>query len=401
MQIREFFSGGWELFEKGDIATIQRIIKKLATEEGLVMIKALTDVMEDKDSPYALQTFKGRVVPFFQTISHPDVQSSLILETPTDTIMNFLFGPSGRRAKTVLEFTAKGLRDMAKENNEKAQEEYSTAFTASVIVFRGIVELNQAAQLITEFTTIVQAIESFIPSALPLQTARRALIRIKQRLGIGAEISDNKASRPNVEPAYFELEQDMAGELSDYGPRHDNDHADICNIRILPTADEIKSDRPEYLPSANSSTGHLTGVKRLLDRQFRLLRQDTVGQLRDIIRVEQETLAQVQRGNMAQLRQNKTRHFTYTNVRLLELGFSWRRGFALVTMFDQPAPSNLLVAKNREQWWEDSKRLRPDTLVALVTPDRVFFSPSAISRPRESQNIQVCISNRSGQPLVC
>lgn len=82
----------WDLTSKEHTETGQQIIKKLATEEGLAMIKALTDEQADGvELETRLRNFKDRTLPFFRTISHPDILSSLILETPLDTICTFLF----------------------------------------------------------------------------------------------------------------------------------------------------------------------------------------------------------------------------------------------------------------------------------------------------------------------
>ena len=64
----------WDLTSKEHTETGQRIIKKLATEEGLAMIKALTDEQADGVEPETrLRNFKDRTLPFFRTISHPDI----------------------------------------------------------------------------------------------------------------------------------------------------------------------------------------------------------------------------------------------------------------------------------------------------------------------------------------
>lgn len=75
---------------------------------------------------------------------------------------------------------------------------------------------------------------------------------------------------------YFE--DDGPGALSTNGPRHDNDHVDIGDIKILPTADEILSTRLPYMPmKAEDSTHYLPlGQKRVMDVQFRHLRYENI-----------------------------------------------------------------------------------------------------------------------------
>lgn len=69
------------------------------------------------------------------------------------------------------------------------------------------------------------------------------------------------------------------------GGRHDNDHADYREISIMPTADELLSkDRPFFraaddpeLLSSRSATH--------IDNQFRLLREDMLGEIRDELKI--------------------------------------------------------------------------------------------------------------------
>ena len=62
------------------------------------------------------------------------------------------------------------------------------------------------------------------------------------------------------------------------------------DVKILPTAQEIMSERAEYLPTKDPTRWHIQGIHGLLDQQFRLLREDTVGQLRDSVRTTLENM---------------------------------------------------------------------------------------------------------------
>jgi hypothetical protein len=58
------------------------------------------------------------------------------------------------------------------------------------------------------------------------------------------------------------------------GGRHCNDSADFRSIKILPTIDEFLCPADPYLPKASSEP---MTTAQLLDRQFRLLREDIIG----------------------------------------------------------------------------------------------------------------------------
>ncbi len=75
------------------------------------------------------------------------------------------------------------------------------------------------------------------------------------------------------------------GELSKYNKRHDNDFKDISKISIIPTKEEILSDRLPFLPYSLPYAPHFLpdGAAKLLDTQFRLLREDMLNPIRESI----------------------------------------------------------------------------------------------------------------------
>lgn len=76
------------------------------------------------------------------------------------------------------------------------------------------------------------------------------------------------------------------GHFRRLGPRHDNDHASISDIALLPTHAELVSEIPPYLPGNVASAPHHLGVgtmERQLDVVFRLLRENSVGPIRSAV----------------------------------------------------------------------------------------------------------------------
>ncbi|KAK4141737.1 helicase required for RNAi-mediated heterochromatin assembly 1 [Dichotomopilus funicola] len=69
------------------------------------------------------------------------------------------------------------------------------------------------------------------------------------------------------------------------GGRHDNDFADFREIKIYPTTDEFLSKQPPYYQTAREVAGTEKGVRvsTHLDNQFRMLREDMMGELRENI----------------------------------------------------------------------------------------------------------------------
>ena len=78
--------------------------------------------------------------------------------------------------------------------------------------------------------------------------------------------------------AQLKYTYDPPGELRPAeGPRHDNDFADIFNVRVAPTHQELLCASPPYLPVFLPEAPHhlpANSMERHLDIQFRLLREE-------------------------------------------------------------------------------------------------------------------------------
>ncbi|EPQ31850.1 uncharacterized protein PFL1_00049 [Pseudozyma flocculosa PF-1] len=73
------------------------------------------------------------------------------------------------------------------------------------------------------------------------------------------------------------------GSLRGAGPRHDNDHADITKIQIVPTHSELSSSVAPYIPATIPGAPHHLSegtYARVLDVQFRLLREEAMAPFR-------------------------------------------------------------------------------------------------------------------------
>ncbi|MCJ1413701.1 hypothetical protein MMC32_000025 [Xylographa parallela] len=323
-----------------------------------------------------ISIFKDRTLPFYRIISHPDVLSSLILESPVDTIYTFLFGPSGRRGLRVFRSTATALSGMVLGHSSSDEEVSSIAISSSLAVLDRLIEINQSAQVIEGFTAIVETISACIPDEFMVPNAQQSLTRIKRRLNSGSSLSlaSIQSTPQNVQSVAFELSQDLPGNLSNNGARHNNDHASIADIQILPTAQEIASSRQEYLPLIDSAQHHLSGLAGLLDRQFRLLREDTVGQLREAVREEITRLERDNRNVSEHQGQQGVRKIIYHNVRFSRMCANRRKGLQVVAEFDQPLQVKNKSMKQREDWWKGSKLLQVDSLVCFVSANgKIIF----------------------------
>jgi hypothetical protein len=356
-KLASIFQKAHQLIEV-DVGVRQSVIQKLSEENGLACMKMVIEQNFEQLSTSTKQhIFKNQFLPLLKTISHPDVLQSLILERAVGTIYNFLFGVGGGRASMLLTFCSEVLRHCTKD------ESTSEWLEASLVVFSRIVDLNSTALVQESLKTCASQFQEIFTTWVtdhpdnPLHESRVHLERLLRRFEIGVSLPAIVRNEPSKEPktrGSFIIRHEPPG------GRHDNDYADICQIRIMPTFQEISSLRNEYLPPFDPTQWHVNGLHGLLDRNFRLLREDTVGLLRDAIHSE------IQPSRNVSNHKNQQRTNVYQNGRIIELGFHWKDGFHFMHGFSQPTHVGKVTSAKREDWWKSSKRLQPGALVCLI-----------------------------------
>ena len=377
-QLEKFFQSGQRLVTQS-AQTQQNVVIELASEGGLARIKELVDLTETVHEGHKLRHFRDALLPFLQTVTHEDVLPSLILENQLGTLYAFLFGPAGRRATGLFKFIADSFQACQNADIPPPTSYSWAATTLTALVM--ILESNQTAAVNPAFPPIVdkisqslQATATAMKDTMVEQAVSASLAKIRNFLSYGTDMPsvDMAEKKPQQNPngqVTFDLRQDGPGTLSSEGPRHDNDHKDFTKIMILPTAEEVHSERAEYLPLKDLSKSHVGGIKAVLDRNFRLLREDTVGQLRDSVRAVMKEL----RSPTSQQARASPSHpgpqmFKYTKVALSNIHCDERNRLLITAQFDQPAAVGSLNAPHqRMKWWDQSRQLQVDALVCLAT----------------------------------
>ncbi|KAF8316395.1 hypothetical protein DL93DRAFT_2193459 [Clavulina sp. PMI_390] len=170
------------------------------------------------------------------------------------------------------------------------------------------------------------------------------------------------------------------------GPRHDNDHVDIHDIKIAPTEDELNCVDPPYLPYNVCGAPHSyppNSMQRLLDIHFRLLREELIAELRTAIQLivadirapkkantPLKTIVDKQGGYYKTIENNQSVMFpVYTNFSFTPLTLS-RRGISCGVEVDAPpfGGARAQKASDRIAYWQAAsrKKLAQGSLVALV-----------------------------------
>ncbi|KAI1502244.1 hypothetical protein F5X99DRAFT_162799 [Biscogniauxia marginata] len=383
-----FFQLALQLMD-GDLDNSKYIIRQLATDNGLLFIRDLAERCAQIPSGISIaDLWQNQLQPFFKVVNHHRIVESASLEQEVATLHNFLVGIGGARMESIFNFITKiiyGWEQMPISVGTKM-----SAAELSLGVLSKIIDCNTNNVVNGSFATVA---EDFIPvleeevgasDEFSKLQSRKYLEYIRRRLGVGDSIPvfQKRAQRP-VDRAEFILSSDLPGNLSPDGPRHDNDFEDITNIQILPTESEIASSRAEYLPTNDISQFHVAGIRGRLDREFRLLREDTVGQLRDVVRAQMEAVRNSGPHSRKKEKGN-VRTYNYEDPIIHDVLFGKSDGIEFVVRFQQP--SSRADRQKRKQWWIQSKRLQPGSLVCVTSDNgAVLFFVVAQSTLRTSE----------------
>ncbi|GBB94408.1 hypothetical protein RclHR1_02350007 [Rhizophagus clarus] len=184
-------------------------------------------------------------------------------------------------------------------------------------------------------------------------------------------------NQKNFRKSDFTRNYDPPGESSKYGKRHDNDFIDISDISIIPTIEEILCDRPPFLPSTLPDAPHFLpdGAARLLDTQFRLLREDMLSPIRVGLSNFMTELSQNWSKELRKIQEEGGRYsendsdlYVYPYIQFVNIICDRRKGFACTIRFTPPKIRGAKDESDRKEYWEKSKRLLTGNLVILLLP---------------------------------
>lgn len=274
-----------------------------------------------------------------------------------------------------------------------------TILELSLSVLSKSVNCSTTILLNEEFHHIVECFADLVNGTTqsdddyPRFQAVKFLDYLQRRLSIGKNIETfEPAQTATPKREEFVLRRDLPGRMSADGPRHDNDHADIAEIQIMPTYQEIKATRSEYLPTTDPSTWHLPGIRGRLDREFRLLREDTIGQLRDAIH---DIL-----GPFRDHSKNSARISAYEDAEVTDVAIDRHNGLELEVQCRQPYMIFNMSEQDRRTWWDQSKRLQVGALVCVLdTAGTVQFCTVAESTMRTEKDDKAKKRKDDGEEL--
>ena len=223
-----------------DASIRQEVIRTLASEDGLRLILDLVqENFEGMDVTTRDLIFKTQVLPFLETVTNPEVVSSLVLEQAVGTIYNVLFGIDGSRAARWLNFICGVLE------TDTTNEGSAMLLEASLHTFSRIADLNSTAPIQDCLHDVAHRFETVLASMnnkngmsdRRLYQSRLHLGRLLQRMETGKSLPTGTPEKEvkKESKAVFVANRETPG------GRHNNDFDDICQIKIMPSFEEICS----------------------------------------------------------------------------------------------------------------------------------------------------------------
>ncbi|KAG8833029.1 hypothetical protein FRC17_000152 [Serendipita sp. 399] len=220
-----------------------------------------------------------------------------------------------------------------------------------------------------------------------LQRLRSMAIRESAAITRKAGLSELASTRRPHSTSFIgplTIHYDPAGNLRPDGPRHDNDFEDIRMIFIHPTEAEMTSKISPFLPANIPGAPHhlpSESMERLLDIQFRLLREELIAPLRLTIQMITSDLhsasgktplhsLMAKRGGryIAETGHDSVMASVYTSANPMSITTD-KRGMAVEISFDAPpGQARSRSVSQRAEYWKaiSRKRLIQGGLVGIV-----------------------------------
>ncbi|KAK8143852.1 hypothetical protein G3M48_006653 [Beauveria asiatica] len=310
---------------------------------------------------------------FLQAMTHASILDCLSIDTCVGGLYNFFSGANGSRAVPALQRFCDSVLAKLRGVPDEDWADLESAAVALSTALREVLKREQRARLHDDLAHLIDSMHGLATS-----------LQGRGFVGASAQLLHHVGEiRAVVGRARGLLIVDDAGAtdfadtpasafprvLHPPGGRHDNDNSDIAVIKIFPTRAEILSEAAEFLPSTDLEQPHFLSNKsqRHIDTLFRLLRQDTFGELKDVL-ASTLRLAEANRSHLdsPKLSFGNLRANRYSQAIISYMSFDSRRGLEADISFSQPRNLRDKTAAERQRWWEESRRLSEGVLVSFI-----------------------------------
>jgi hypothetical protein len=373
--IESLWSQALEILDHGERNWKQMLPQDLINDEQLHGYQHIQVLLSMTVNAGGWARFNELAWPFLKVITHPALLDCLSVDTYVGDLYNFVSGSGGSRAIPFFQRLSSSLLEASLISASADTKSFGEVHVTITTAVREILRRNPRVLFHDELPDLVESLQNNFKvtafdktSASYVIVTRRVteLLRMVHRAkGLLVEENGNEIDndQPPLATSTYPRDLDMPGD------RHDNDKMDITRIKIVPTEDEIRCDRPDYLPSTSLDQPHfLHGVERLFDTHFRLLRHDIFGEVKTALNglidaCEKDcSLAKNPKLFLGDLQA-----YSYSGARVSYLSFDKKRGLEAQLSFLQPYQTLKKKTAERRKWWEDTKRLGEGSLLCLVT----------------------------------
>ena len=373
---QRLWSGALELLTNGEKDWQQRLPQDLVDEEQLFAYQHVQDLMDMRPSIVGDARFIQLARPFLMVITHSAFLDCLSVDMYVGDLYTFITGSGGTRAVPFFQSLSDSLIGERRASPDANTESYEDVLVAMATAVREVLRRTPKALFHEDLPALVESMgnasgflvldhNSVAVHTVAIRVAELQRMIRRTRGVLMENLDDGKEiAKPMVASTY-------PRDIQLPGTRHDNDKIDITEIKILPTEDEIRSERPEFLPSPNIDQPHfLEGVERLFDTHFRLLRHDIFGELKSVLGgLINVCDNEIELAQTSRLLLGKMHAHAYSSASVRYLPFTKKSGLEAQISFLQPHHVQKKSSSERRRWWEDTKRLEEGSLLCLLASE--------------------------------
>jgi len=379
--IQRLWSGAIQILNDQNRENQQMLVKDLVDDRysGLAYIRS---TMEMRFSP--ITTFESLIAEsFLAVVTHPALLDCLSVDTYVGTVYNFISGVNGTRAVPFFTSLCVSIVDQYLEDEEeRGVSGVGESFQKLLVVLRELLRRERRFSFnedISKLFDSMEQISTLLESDEDRPEYRWRSVQVNQLRKTAHMSTDLLTSADEVvEPYHAPLVSAISTYLVDIvlpGNNHDNDHLDIRQIKVLPTAKEISSNIPDFLPSTDFREPHFLEdpVQRYLDTHFRLLRHDIFDPLKEVL---SRLMLSFNDGTLP-LRASRgdLNAHVYRKASIRHLSVHPKRGFEAHVSFSQPSQLQNKSRSDQRTWWENSKRLESGGIVCFLSSARGQAEP--------------------------
>jgi len=330
--------------------------------------------------------YARHLVPFMKIVVH-DAFSRSCVEKSFMFVIKAIYGPDGERGSKFLKTLVSNLENKCKQCEDDPDlqpfvEEgcflvcrilnYIVRYNADAIGHSDLIDIHSRLREVSAM------VRTPLSPRMDRYLAETAAYLIPVTFTPGTEqLAEGSNGSLNVRYHQRQFLTDLPGELSSTNSRHDNDSALIAKINVLPTQREVLCERDPYLPINHISAPHfLEGPPRLFDINFRLLREDMIGPLRNAVTTIHRKLGT---GSAHFSHQDRRRDPNiastrlYSDVTVEAAQFDRKCGLKFRLRFRQPNLRTELSAAGRKNYWEATRSLDKGSLLCLISTATDFI----------------------------